>query len=822
MNRIKKLISVLKQKRFLFIPFFVIFLYGCLPVKTTQVVEKIEIIQGDRQCVLPGEECKKDLILEVLGPVRKGLLGGKGEREPVKNAEIVFETLDGSDLSILPEGKIFSGPGGRVNVRVKAGTKIGDNYLKIYPITNPKCSITIRIICGVTVKGAEQQGKVGFLLPEPVKVFVCSSDKTPQKNVPVYFTLSFQPSYKSGAECRPEKVLTDENGYAETSFKTGKSTGRYSILAEVSDSSKNISIRGIKIDELAFDPFEIFIIVVGGLAIFILGMKLMSDGLQLVAGDELKKILRFFAGNRFIAVLAGTAVTGVIQSSSACSVMVVGFINAGLLTLRQAIGIIFGANIGTTVTAQMISFKLEGLAFPAIIVGVILFLSSKKSLIRGWGESILGFGMLFFGMSLMGDELKKIADFPTFINFFKMFDCTPVQGYMPFVAVIGAISIGTIMTCVIQSSSATIGIALALASSGLINFWTAFPLILGDNIGTTITAVFASLGSNRRAKQAALAHVIFNLFGTFYMVILLYVRFPGTEIPIFLYFVNNITDGDVFAAIPQNITRHIAMSHTMFNVFNVLLFIPLIGTFEKVCNFIIPVKPDEKIVHLEPHLLETPAVAIEQVIASLRYMLRESWSMISTAMESSLLEAKYEEKIEAELADREKKIDRIQEEVTDYLVQITTRTLTENQAAIVPLLMHCTNDAEKIADHAENIMAFAKRLNKVKHKFTDEAEQEIIQIWQILNDRAKHLILYLENTDKEGVNIALKNETEIDKLTVEFEKEHITRLKKGKCKVTAGIIFIEMLGELEKIGDHLTNIAERAPEIQSHHLKLNS
>ena len=400
---------------------------------------------------------------------------------------------------------------------------------------------------------------------------------------------------KSSASLNKECVLTNQEGVASARFKVGSKSGSYGIEATVSDPNNNLFIRGIHIKAMGVNVFMLVVSVLGGLALFILGMQMMSDGLQAIAGDNMRRLLQFFASNRIVAVLAGTLVTSVIQSSSACSVMVIGFINAGLLKLFQAIGIVLGADIGTTITAQIISFKLGVLALPAIILGAFAMLLIKGKTGKGWATTILGFGLLFFGMGMMGGELKTIGTFPTFIRFFSSFNCLPVLGEaMPFGNVLGAFAIGGFLTVVIQSSSASIGIIMALAGSGLINFYTAMPLMLGANVGTTITAVLAAIPANRRGKQVALAHVLTKAAGTFYMLALFYVNWPGTDTPIFMYVVNEMTRGNVFAVIPQNTMRHVANAHTLFNFINVLLFIPFIGVLDKLCNYIIPVEIEKR------------------------------------------------------------------------------------------------------------------------------------------------------------------------------------------------------------------------------------
>ncbi|MEA2012361.1 MAG: Na/Pi symporter [Verrucomicrobiota bacterium] len=795
---------------------------GCNNKNEDKSVGKMYIIRGDNQYTLPNAKFSKQVIVELMSPVHPALFGGKGTRNPVGGVKVNFEALPGSDLKIECSNPT-SDMGGMVRATVSAGSVVGDQYLKIYPESNPKLSKTIRLISGIKIKGLSQEGNIKSSLSKPISISITDKNSVPLSGVPVYFSLASTPeSKKTKSKFSPSVAYTDESGVAQTNFKLGKSTGTYKILAEIASPKHNLFIRGIEINAMGIDAKGLIMTVLGGLALFIFGIKMMSDGLQLVAGEKMKKVLHFFTSNRFKALAAGTLVTGVIQSSSACTVMTVGFVNAGLLTLFQAIGIIFGANIGTTITAQMIAFKLGGMAMPAIIGGMIIIALAKKDFTRGWGNTLFGFGLLFFGMSIMKHELKLIGAFPSFLEFFKTFDCTPIDGGVPLMSVLGAIAIGTLMTTIIQSSSATIGITIALGVGGLINFYTALPLLLGCNIGTTCTAILATLGANKRAKQTALAHSLFNILGVSYMFALFFISYPGTDIPIYLYLVNTITQGNVFSEIPENIARHIAMSHTMFNVLNVILFIPFMGVIERICNTVIPIKEDEKVKlqYLESHLLNTPSIALEQTIQSIRYMMKESWSMISASMDEAFIPGKKNPELYEKLMKREDKIDNLQEEITSYLVQLTRKDLNEPQSEIIPLLMHCTNDAETIADISENIMGLAKRISKTDNKLSETGQKELRKVWKILSDQATHVISSLQNTDSSDIDVALKDEAEINLLTKQMEKEHINRLKSGKCDSVSGIIFLEIVAELEHIGDRFTNIAERAPEIQKHHLQL--
>ncbi len=796
-------------------------LSGCFGEKHSTQVDKLNILSGGMQCALPGAEFDKPLRVEVLGPNKPGLLGGHGEPDPIAKAKVVFEPLDDSDIVIEPKMAV-SDEGGEVRVKLKAGNKIGDQYVKIIPVDAPEKAKIVRFVTGIKINGGRQEAFSGEYLEQPISVSVVDRNARPAEGVPVYFKVISGPDRKATV-LTSASATTDKDGIASTQLRVGNVTGIYKIETEIAGEKHNIHIRGVEIEEMGLDLTSLLISVIGGLAFFLFGMKIMSDGLQLIAGEKMKSILAFFTRNRIMAIFAGALVTAVIQSSSATTVMVVGFVNAGLLNLVQSIGIIFGANIGTTITAQMISFNLSWLSLPAIIIGVGTTMLCKSTTSKGTGETILGFGFLFFGMSMMGNELKLIGQFPMFINFFKTFNCAPVDGYMPIGAVIGSLCIGLVATLLIQSSSAVTGILLAIAAGGLIDFYTAFPIILGTNIGTTITAIIASIPANRRAKQAAVAHTLFNVLGSLLMVFMLYIPWKGTHVPFFLYFVNMMTGGDVFAAIPQNLCRHIAMAHTFFNVAAVILFLPFIGLFAKICNFVIHVKSDAevKITRLEPNLLNTPSVAIEQVINTIGYMLKDVWHMTDHAVNENFLKRKADDASFVDLEKREEKIDALQKEITEYLVKLTRRELTPPQSEIIPLLMHCTNDTERIADLTINIFKLTRRLEKTGKTFTPEGEEEIKRIFRLLSDQEKNVVAALHNTDSDHIVTALKDEMCINKLVGEFERQHIKRLRKNECDAVVGIIFLEMLAELERIGDNLANIAERAPEIQKHYFELS-
>ncbi len=800
-----------------------LFTAGCSGEKAPSGVASLKVLSGNSQSAAPDESFKNSIRIAAFAPPVKTWYGKVKSDIPAPGIKLEI-TPDGN-CDLEPEVRTAETDiSGTAAFSVRSGKSFGDKYLTV-SANGPdgeKIKTRVRFTTGLQISGDEQQLAAGNSTVEPVKVKLSAPDGSPAANVPVFFSIGRTPASAKGVKIEPQQTVTDENGVAGANVKVGDKTGEYSFNVEVADSVRDYFVRAKEFRILGFDLAGVLISVFGGLTLFVFGMQLMSDGLQTVAGDSMKKVIRFFARNSFVAVGAGAAVTAVIQSSSATTVMVIGFINAGLLNLQQAIGIIFGANIGTTITAQIISFNLSGIALPAITLGFLISLASRP-VIKGWGITLLGFGLLFFGMNMMSSELKVLGSFPGFVNFFKTFDCAPVTpgAYMPIGAVAGALLIGMTVTMIIQSSSAATGIILAMGASGLINFYTAFPLILGTNIGTTVSAALASLGANRTAKQAALAHTLFNCIGSLVMVALLYVPYGENNTPVFLYMVNAMTPGDALGPVPQNLERHIAMVHTMFNVVTVVLLFPFIPKLAALCNYLLPVRTrkEEKVTILEEHLLATPSVALEQSIEAIRRMLKLAWSMTDDVMNKVFFEGKIDRKIVAELTESEEKVDRMRSEISDYLVKITQRKLTPDQAAVIPLLMHCGNDAERIADHTENIIALTRRVEK-SEKFSESGLLDMHKLWEILDKQAHSVLKALGSNGAKPVASALKSEEKINKLAEKLENHHLDRLSKGTCHMSNSVTYVEMLNELEKLGDHLSNIAERAPQIQKHYIKF--
>lgn len=547
--------------------------------------------------------------------------------------------------------------------------------------------------------------------------------------------------------------------------------------------------------------FMTFMQVFGGLAIFIYGMKLMSDGLHQAAGEKMRGILRMFSANPLIAVASGAAVTCVIQSSSASTVMVIGFVNAGLLTLTQAMGLIFGANIGTTITAQLVAFDISWIIMPSIIAGLLLSFY-KQQKIANWSETVLGFGFLFLGMELMSNELKILAQLDSFKSVFLTFQCAPVNGMIPVGALLGAIVIGAAATMIIQSSSACSGIIIALGVSGLLDIYTAVALILGSNIGTTITAQLAAMTANRVAKQAALAHTLFNVIGV--LIISLTFLIPLGNEPAFFTLIKKLS-------LNGNVPRQIANAHTVFNVFTTLVLLPFIPVLVKICEKFIPVKRDGiKYQYLEPHLLDTPSIALTQSTYALRRMLQKAWKMVNCALNLYKDNDAKNQVLASQLVKREADIDERQKNITEYLSMLMGKKLTQQEAAQIPLLLHCTNDAERIGDHTAIIRNIINEMQENNLKFSPDAEKEYDLLHDKLSEIAELSAELLTKCTAEQLQKSTVLHNEIDQMLHAFESGHVARINSGNCSPQVGILYLELLSEIRKIARHLLNIDERS------------
>jgi len=780
-----------------------------------------EHASGDNQAGPHGELLALPFRAVLVGPQEEGMLGGTGQRRFVPNISVRYSVLNPSCGAVF-EGSgeagalVVTDAGGTATAHLRLGTSCGDVLVEAslpdFPDIPP---VAFRALAGVRKIGKKLEDRTGGTIDE-FGVQLKNSDGTAAQGVKVFFRVE---GTAEDASVKNESVLTDAEGKATTSWKLGKKIQRYYASVEIRDRRPLIppkdrfDVRVIQFKAMATNKREMLVVLLGGLAVFIFGMKLMSEGLRRMADRRLRSVLSFMTQNRFMAVGAGMLLTAMIQSSSATTVMTVGFVNAGLMTLSQAIGVVFGANIGTTVTAQIIAFRLDALAYPAIAVGLVMAGLMKKPQWKALGQAILGFGLLFLGMTTMSGILKPLRYSPEFVAWFQMFDCTPKSGgFVPPLPALMCIVIGTAMTCAIQSSSATVGLVMALASQGLISFHTALPLILGDNIGTTITANFAAIGTNRNARRTAIAHTVFNVFGAMYMYALLFVPLWNGQ-PVFLGFVDWITPGEVFAAQPENLLRHVANAHTAFNLFNVALFLPFTTTMAKVCHKIIPLTEadrDTVLHYLDPKLLQSPAIALEQAVHEVAYMVRKGQN---STMEACELLCNGKDKLAESILEREELIDRLQQEITEYLVSLSRRNLSPSESALIPALIHAVNDAERLGDHAEDLVELHQLFKEGKHKWGAKAIKDLREIQGLLNEQFEAIHQALEKGEMGAVARAIEGEAKITEALQRATDVHVKRLDKGKCDVQAGVIFLDALAHLDRVGDHIVNIAERAGRI---------
>jgi len=533
------------------------------------------------------------------------------------------------------------------------------------------------------------------------------------------------------------------------------------------------------------ETIKVIIQLMGGLGLFIYGMKLMGDGLENAAGEGLKSILEKVTSNRLMGVAIGAIVTMVIQSSSATTVMVVGFVNAGLMSLAQAAGIIMGANIGTTITAQLVAFKLDQIAPLFVFIGAALVMFARAKKRREIGNIILGFGILFTGMGIMSGAMKPLASSPTFTNILVAI------GDNRFIGIIA----GTVITAILQSSSATTGILIALATTGTIDIGLALPIVFGCNIGTCITAIIASIGTNKTAHKAALLHLIFNIVGT-----IIFLPLLGILARIVQY------------TSPEDVSRQIANAHTVFNIGNTILLLPFTTYIIKFINKVIPCDDNEEKVgakYIDDRVLETPVIAAGQVIKETIRMANKAKQNVELSMKAFM---NNDEELIRKVYENEKIIDVLEESITTYLVKLAKCELSDREKGIVASTFHVVIDIERIGDHAENIADLAiEKINK-RLKYSKDAIDELYEIYEATLEALEIAVKSYETRNIDQAKSIIEIENKIDTYQKNYREKHIQRLYDGKCNAFAGTIFLDLVSSFERIGDHSTNIAESVIE----------
>ncbi len=525
---------------------------------------------------------------------------------------------------------------------------------------------------------------------------------------------------------------------------------------------------------------EIFFGVLGGLGLFLYGMHVMSSSLQRAAGDKLKDIIGALTTNRFLGVIVGAVVTAIVQSSSATTVMVVGFVNAGMMNLSQAVGVIMGANIGTTVTAQVISFRVDQYAPIIIGIAVIIWLSTKNRKVKQISEAFIGFGILFVGMSFMGDALRPLREMQAFQDLIISFSDNPFLGVLA----------GFFITVALQSSTASTSIVLALSLQGLVPLTSALPVLFGINIGTTVTAIISSIGANRTARRAAAAHFVFNVVGT--LIFLIFLRVP-------LYWI-------VEELSPTNVTRQIANAHTIFNITSTLMLLPFAGLIVKTAKKIVPGDEDvqEGIKYIDIRLLETPSIALNSAMRETLHMGNTAKKTLHSALKG------FFNKNEKEIMEGfriEKVVNEIERELSGYLVKLSNTDISMKNREILTGLFNTINDIERVGDHADNIAELAMYRLENKLHFSEKAIGELEEMSTMTIDAYEKSLTALINLDQGLALEVLEIENRIDQQEKALRANHIDRLNKNLCNTGSGVVFLDIISNLERISDHASNIA---------------
>lgn len=538
---------------------------------------------------------------------------------------------------------------------------------------------------------------------------------------------------------------------------------------------------------------DLILTLLGGLGLFLFGMSFMSQGLQKAAGAKLRNILEAMTKNKIIAVIFGALFTAIIQSSGATTVMVVSFVNAGIMSLAQSVGIIFGANIGTTITSQLVAFNLTGIAPFILFVGAVFMMFGRRPMVKKIGEVILGFGALFMGISMMKDAMADLRDYQTVLNVLGSLD-NPLLGIL----------MGMVITIIVQSSSVTVSILLLMASQGLVSLPVCFYVILGCNIGSCTPAVLASLDTRKDAKRAALIHVMFNVFGMVIIGLLLVVGMQYFE-----PFILKISGADI--------GRCVANADTLFKTFQTIIFLPLSAQFVALTKVMIPgeddINQEYQLLYIGKQNIFSPSTAVVETTQEIERMAEMAYGNLQLSMDGFFDGS--QEKIQR-VYDTEKQIDFLSHEITDYLVKINQLQLPVADAQRIGGLFHIVSDIERIGDHAENIADAAVKCREDGIAFTKKGVKEILEMHErtLLIFKEAMEMFITQNPEKQDEILNLENS--IDRMERELQQNHVKRMAKGKCSPMAGIIFTDLVTGLERIGDHSTNIAfsilEKDPE----------
>ena len=525
----------------------------------------------------------------------------------------------------------------------------------------------------------------------------------------------------------------------------------------------------------------------GGLGLFLFGIRTMGDGLENAAGAKLKRMLEVLTGNRFLAVLVGFVVTAIIQSSTATTVMVVGFVNAGMMTLAQAVGVIMGANIGTTVTSLLIALNFSSVAAASVLVGVILMLASKKTVVKNLGAIFTGFGLLFLGIDMMSDSMAPLRDSAGFMNFIVTVSESPLR---PLFGII----LGIVMTAVLQSSSASVGVLQTLAMQGLVPLKFSVFVLFGQNIGTCLTALFSTVGAKKNSKRAAVIHLLFNLIGTG-IFILIALLTPYVE------WIEKLSPDPM---------AQIAISHIVFNIVSTVVMFPFAKALVKLSCLLVPGKDDsESEMHckfIDDRLLNTPPFAVMQVSKEVARMAKLARDNFETSAHALINRS---DKDLDKVMENEEIINYLNHHITSYLVKLNALDITDSDSDYIARVFHAINDIERVGDHAINLAEAAQHNIGEGLKFSDPAREELNQLCGSVVTLLERSMAAFDNqslSDNEAKELS-DLEEHIDDLTLECQDSHIFRLNRKECNTEAGMLYLNTITDFERVGDHAINIA---------------
>ncbi len=525
----------------------------------------------------------------------------------------------------------------------------------------------------------------------------------------------------------------------------------------------------------------------GGLGLFLFGIRTMGDGLENAAGAKLKRMLEVLTGNRFLAVLVGFVVTAIIQSSTATTVMVVGFVNAGMMSLAQAVGVIMGANIGTTVTSLLIALNFSSVAAASVLVGVIFMLASKKTVVKNLGAIFTGFGLLFLGIDMMSDSMAPLRESAGFMNFIVTVSESPLR---PLFGII----LGLVMTAVLQSSSASVGVLQTLAMQGLVPLKFSIFVLFGQNIGTCLTALVSTVGAKKNSKRAAVIHLLFNVIGTVIFI------FIAMFTP-YVSWIEKLSDDPM---------AQIAISHIVFNVVSTLIMFPFANVLVKLSCLIVPGKDDsESEMHckfIDDRLLNTPPFAVMQVGNEVARMAKLARYNFETSAHALINRS---EKNLDKVLENEEIINYLNHNITSYLVKLNALDITDGDSDYIARVFHAINDIERVGDHAINLAEAAQHNIGDGLKFSDSAKEELNRLCDSVVSLLERSIEAFDNqslSDEEAQELS-ELEEHIDDLTLECQDSHIFRLNRKECNTEAGMLYLNTITDFERVGDHAINIA---------------